>query len=127
LYVANETSAIDGINTVFDLVSVRLRKRTEQLLARGRDLCARHRNPGGQPRAQPHTSRFTGAVSGEIFNVRGDIVSSKLGTVSVMIDDTSTWTLEADTYVNSFIGDSASVIRNGYTLYVDGVALPETE
>ena len=46
--------------------------------------------------------------------------------MDVTLDSTSTWTLTADTYVTSFDGDAASVISNGYTLYVNGVALSGT-
>ncbi|MBQ8072755.1 MAG: hypothetical protein IJ231_03215 [Clostridia bacterium] len=65
---------------------------------------------------------FVGAVSGEITNAKGDVVSTEVGTVSVTLDSTSTWTLTADTYITSFEGDIANVIGNGYTLYVDGTA-----
>ena len=68
-------------------------------------------------------SSFEGTVSGEIVNAKGDTVSSETGTVSVILDDTSTWTLTADTYISSFEGDTANVIGNGYTLYVNGTAV----
>ncbi len=68
-------------------------------------------------------SAFTGSVSGEITSAKGTVVSTEVGTVHVSVDDTSTWTLTADTYVSSFTGDAARVVSNGYTLYVDGVAL----
>ncbi len=72
-------------------------------------------------------SAFTGAVSGEIINAKGATVSTEVGTVNVTLDSTSTWTLTADTYVSSFTGDASSVIANGYTLYVNGVALSGTK
>ena len=68
-------------------------------------------------------SSFTGGFSGEIENAKGDTVSTEEGTVSVILDGTSTWTLTADTYISSFEGEAANVIGNGYTLYVDGTAL----
>ena len=68
-------------------------------------------------------SAFTGAISGEIVNSRGETVSTEVGAVSVTLDDTSTWTLTADTCVTEFNGDAASVISNGFTLYVNGEAL----
>ena len=68
-------------------------------------------------------SVFTGTVSGRITNAKGDVVSSEVGTVNVTLDASSTWTLTADTYIASFTGDAANVIANGYTLYVNGVAL----
>ncbi len=72
-------------------------------------------------------SSFVGTFSGEITNAKGDSVSTELGTVNVTIDATSTWTLTGDTYVTSFDGDASSVISNGYTLYVNGVALTGTK
>ena len=72
-------------------------------------------------------SAFTGAVSGEITNAKGSVVSTQVGTVHVSLDGTSTWTLTADTYVTSFTGDASQVIANGYTLYVNGVALTGTK
>ena len=71
-------------------------------------------------------SSLFGAVSGSIVNARGDTVSSEVGTVNVTVDATSTWALTADSYVTSFDGDAANIISNGYTLYVNGVALEGT-
>ena len=68
-------------------------------------------------------SSFEGCIGGEIVNAKGSTVSTEVGTVSVILDSTSTWTLTADTYVTSFEGDAANVIGNGYTLYVNGAAL----
>ena len=67
-------------------------------------------------------SAFEGTVSGEITNAKGMVVSTEVGTVNVTLDETSTWTLTADTYVTSFEGDIWNVLGE-YTLYVDGVAL----
>ena len=67
-------------------------------------------------------SAFEGTVSGEITNAKGESVSTEVGTVSVTLDDTSTWTLTADTYVTSFEGDIDNVLGD-YTLYVNGVAV----
>jgi hypothetical protein len=50
-----------------------------------------------------------------------------VGTVDVTLDASSTWTLTGDSYVTSFTGDAANVISNGYTLYVNGVALTGTK
>ncbi len=72
-------------------------------------------------------SAFTGAVSGLITNAKGTVVSTEAGTVHVSLDASSTWTLSADTYITSFTGDPAGVISNGYTLYVNGVALTGTK
>ena len=71
-------------------------------------------------------SQFFGTVSGEITNAKGTAVSTEVGTVSVVLDETSTWTLTGDTYITSFDGDASNVISNGYTLYVNGVALTGT-
>ena len=72
------------------------------------------------------SSTFEGAISGEIVNATGETVSTEVGTVSVTLDDSSTWTLTADTYVTEFNGNAESVIANGHTLYVNGVALEGT-
>ncbi len=50
-----------------------------------------------------------------------------MGDVSVTLDETSTWTLTADSYVTSFTGDASQIISNGYTLYVSGTALEGTQ
>ena len=72
-------------------------------------------------------STFTGFVGGSITNAKGNTVSTEVGAVSVTLDGTSTWTLTADSYVTSFSGDAANVISNGFTLYVNGVALTGTK
>ena len=71
-------------------------------------------------------SVFEGTVSGEITNAKGEQVSSSVGTVSVSLDETSTWVLTADTWISSFSGNAENVISNGHTLYVDGAALEGT-
>ena len=68
-------------------------------------------------------SAFTGYFSGEIENAKGETVSTEIGTVNVSLDETSTWTLTADSYITNFEGNAANVTGNGYTLYVNGVAL----
>jgi hypothetical protein len=73
-----------------------------------------------------NSSGFTGTVSGEITNAKGTSVSTEVGTVSVTLDETSKWSLTADTYITEFNGNAANVINNGYTLYVNGVALEGT-
>ena len=67
-------------------------------------------------------SSFAGTVSGEITSAKGTAVSTEIGTVSVILDETSTWTLTADTYVTSFEGNIENVL-GGYTLYVNGEAV----
>ena len=68
-------------------------------------------------------SSYEGSISGEITNSRGEEVSAETGTVSVILDDTSTWTLTADTWITEFSGNAENVNTNGYTLYVNGTAL----
>ena len=68
-------------------------------------------------------SAFEGTVSGEITNAQGTAVSTETGSVTVSLDETSTWTLTADTYISAFSGNPGNVTGNGYTLYVDGTAL----
>lgn len=53
-------------------------------------------------------------------NNSGGIQTTGGGTVKVTLDDTSTWTLTADSYVTSFAGDLTNVTANGYHLYVNG-------
>ena len=72
-------------------------------------------------------SSFEGSVDGKINNAKGESVSTEVGTVSVTLDSTSTWTLSADSYVTSFNGNAANVTANGHTLYVNGVALTGTK
>ena len=72
-------------------------------------------------------SSFEGSIDGSITNAKGETVSSDVGTVSVTLDSTSTWTLTGDSYVTEFHGDAANIISNGYTLYVNGVALTGTK
>ncbi|MBQ6960287.1 MAG: hypothetical protein IJP78_04840 [Clostridia bacterium] len=68
-------------------------------------------------------SSFEGTFSGEITNAKGSTVSTEIGTVNVILDSTSTWTLTADTYITSFEGSMENVVTGGYTLYVNGIAM----
>ena len=68
-------------------------------------------------------STFEGTVSGEIENAKNELISTEVGSVSVTLDSTSTWTLTADTWIDAFEGDASCVTGNGYTLYVNGTAL----
>ena len=68
-------------------------------------------------------SQWEGTFSGDITNAKGTVVSTEVGEVHVIMDDTSTWTLTADTYISSFEGDISRVNANGYTLYVSGEAV----
>ena len=71
-------------------------------------------------------SAFEGYIDGNITNASGEVVSTEAGTVSVTLDSTSSWTLTGDSYITEFNGDASNVITNGYTLYVNGVALTGT-
>jgi len=53
-------------------------------------------------------SSFTGTVNPD----------GQAGTVEVILDATSTWTLTADAYVSTFSGDLLQVVTNGFTLHV---------
>jgi hypothetical protein len=72
-------------------------------------------------------SAFEGYIDGSISSASGATVSTEVGTVSVTLDDSSTWLLTGDSYVTEFHGSAANVISNGYTLYVNGVALTGTK
>ena len=69
---------------------------------------------------------FEGYVNGNIVNATNQTVSTEVGTVAVTLDNNSTWTLKADSYVTEFNGTAANVIANGHTLYVKGTALTGT-
>ena len=71
-------------------------------------------------------SSFEGSVSGAITNAKGTEISTETGTVTVSLDETSTWALTADTYISAFSGNAGNVISNGHTLYVNGIALEGT-
>ena len=68
-------------------------------------------------------SSFEGTFSGEIRNAKGSMVSTEIGTVNVILDGTSTWTLTADTYITYFEGSMENVVTNGCTLFVNGIAM----
>ena len=70
-------------------------------------------------------SKYTGSIDGSIINAKGTSVSTDVGTVTVKIDSSSTWTLTADTYITSLDGDVSNIITNGYTLYVNGKVLAQ--
>ena len=68
-------------------------------------------------------SSFTGSIDGSIVNASGATVSTEAGAVSVTLDSASTWTLTGNSYITEFNGNEANIIFNGYTIYVNGVAL----
>ena len=71
-------------------------------------------------------SSFEGRIDGNITNAKGAIVSTGVGTVSVTLGADCTWTLTGDSYIAEFNGNAANIISNGYTLYVNGIALSGT-
>ncbi len=56
-------------------------------------------------------------------DITGAILSDSISSVTVNLDSTSSWTLTGDSYVSAFNGDLSNVNLNGYTLYVNGVAV----
>jgi hypothetical protein len=56
---------------------------------------------------------FTGAINPD----------GAAGEVNVTMDDSSTWTLTADSYITSFNGDVSKIVSNGYKVYVNGTAI----
>ncbi len=60
------------------------------------------------------SSSYNGAINAD---------GTEAAALSVTIDATSTWSLTADSYVTAFNGDLKNVETNGYSLYVDGVAV----
>lgn len=54
---------------------------------------------------------YTGAINSD---------GTTAGSITLSIDDSSSWTLTADSYVTAFEGDISQVNLNGYTLYVNG-------
>ncbi len=75
-------------------------------------------------------STLNGGISGSITNSSGSSVSSTVGTVNVTLDTNSKWYLTGDTYISSIAyegsASAANIINNGYTLYVNSVALSGT-
>ncbi len=59
-------------------------------------------------------SAYTGAIDSD---------GTKAAFLSVTLDSTSTWTLTGDSYVTAFNGSLENIVANGYTLYVNGVAV----
>lgn len=57
-------------------------------------------------------SSYTGAIN----------TAGQAGTVSVALENSSTWTLTADSYVSELSGDTSGINLNGHMLYVNGKA-----
>jgi hypothetical protein len=58
-------------------------------------------------------STFTGAINPD----------GAAGTVSLTIEDGSTWELTGDAYLTELNGNTASIVSNGYHVYVDGTQI----
>ena len=67
-----------------------------------------------------NNSSFEGTVSGQITNAKDKTISTEVGTVTVKIDNTSTWTLTGNTYISVLDGNLSQINTNGYKLYVNG-------
>ena len=63
------------------------------------------------------STAYTGAIN----------KTGEAGKITVTLDENSTWTLTADTYITSFSGNAEKAISNGCTLYVGGTALSGTK
>ena len=72
-------------------------------------------------------SHFEGSIDGSITNARGETVSADCGSVSLTLEAGSTWSLTGDSWLTEFRGDPASIVSNGYTVFVDGVPLTGTK
>ena len=73
------------------------------------------------------SSHFEGSIDGSITNARGETVSADCGSVSLTLEAGSTWSLTGDSWLTEFRGDPASIVSNGYTVFVDGVPLTGTK
>ena len=67
-----------------------------------------------------NNSSFEGTVSGQITNAKDKTISTEVGTITVKIDNTSTWTLTGNTYISALDGNLSQINTNGYKLYVNG-------
>ena len=71
-------------------------------------------------------STFTGNIGGTIYDASGNLISSTVGAVNVVLDDSSYWYLTGDTYLTGFTGDASHIITNGHNLYVNNSILGGT-
>lgn len=60
------------------------------------------------------SSDFTGAINSD---------GTDAASLKVTLEEGSIWMLTGDSYITEFDGDSSGIITNGYTLYVNGLAL----
>ncbi|MEN6419409.1 MAG: hypothetical protein ABFC73_10865 [Clostridiaceae bacterium] len=133
-YVTNTTCAITLSNVALTLAN-------DVLL----NVCGNSNSRGwGTAGANGGTCAFT--VSGQTMNgnILVDAISSldfsmlsgsvytgainpsgTAGTVNVTIEDGCQWILTGDCYITSFTGSVANIVTNGYTVYVNGVAITD--
>ena len=64
-------------------------------------------------------STFTGNIGGTIYDASGNLISSTVGAVNLVLDETSYLSLTGDTYLTGFTGDASHIITNGHNLYVN--------
>ena len=58
--------------------------------------------------------------------ITGAILSDSVSSVAVHMDENSSWTLTGDSSVTEFSGDLSRVNLNGYTLYINGEAVKDS-
>lgn len=82
-------------------------------------LCAEEQNLEGNILVDEISTLNMAMKNGTNFN--GAINPNENGgMVDVSMDETSVWTLTADSYITSFDGDTSQIETNGYHLYVNG-------
>ena len=64
-------------------------------------------------------STLTVQLTGSLFT-GGINTDGEEGTVHLVMDENSSWTLIGDSHITSFSGDLQNIDANGYHLYVDG-------
>ena len=106
-HVTNTTTTINLENVDFTYASD-----SNVFLSASADSWGRSGSNGGQVTLNLTSQDITGAI-----------LSDSLSSVTLNLDAGSTWTLTGDSYVTAFNGDLDNVNLNGYTLYVDGVAV----
>ncbi|MBR1804836.1 MAG: hypothetical protein IJ774_00460, partial [Selenomonadaceae bacterium] len=64
-------------------------------------------------------SAFVGNIGGTIYDASGNLISSTVGAVNLVLDATSYLSLTGDTYLTGFTGDASHIITTGHNLYVN--------
>ena len=106
-HVTNTTTTINLENVEFTYAAD-----SNVFLSASADSWGRSGSNGGQVTLNLTSQDITGAI-----------LSDSVSSVTLNLDAGSTWTLTGDSYVTAFNGDLNNVNLNGYTLYVDGVAV----